>query len=342
MSSLPPFASRLVEWQRHHGRHDLPWQKPRTPYRVWVSEIMLQQTQVQTVVSYFQAFMARFPDLATLSRATEDEVLAAWSGLGYYSRARNLHRCALEVMYQWGGELPKRAKDLETLPGIGPSTAAAIASLCASERISIMDGNVQRVLTRWLAHDEDLIESSARHALAQRAESLLPQSRKDMPAYTQGLMDLGATVCKPKQADCQACPVQADCQAHHLQRQLNFPVKSRRLKRKSESWWLLCLRTQAGEVALIQRPAQGVWARLWSLPMMSSEDEALSILPARLRTQVEWATPIKHVLTHRDWWLTVGTLSVDRPIPLKGVEWLSLAAARQLGLPKPVRIFIGT
>lgn len=337
MRRLPSFSSRVVSWQLRHGRHDLPWQDPRTPYRVWVSEIMLQQTQVHTAVGYFQAFMVRFPDLETLAHASEDDVLSAWSGLGYYSRARNLHRCAQQLINQWGGQFPKTAQGLQTLPGIGPSTAAAIASLCMGERAAIMDGNVQRVLSRWLAFGQDLAQTSARQALEQLAEQLLPKTAKAMPAYTQGLMDLGATVCKPKQANCQACPVQADCQAHSLERQTAFPVKSRRLKRKSDTWWMLHLHAQTGEVAMVQRPAQGVWARLWSLPMMNSEQQALAVLPMHLQSQVQWAAPIKHVLTHRDWWLNVGHLSVGHPIPLPGVEWMDLELVHQLGLPQPVR-----
>jgi A/G-specific adenine glycosylase len=340
MNDQTPFAQRVVRWQLKQGRHHLPWQNPITPYRVWVSEIMLQQTQVQTVVSYFNAFMQRFPDVQALATAPEDDVLALWSGLGYYSRARHLHRCAQEVMQRWQGELPKQAKDLETLPGIGPSTAAAIAALCHGERISIMDGNVQRVLARWLAHADDLAQARSRKALQAHAQALVPADAQSMPAYTQGLMDLGASVCKPRQPDCEACPLQRDCQAHRLGRPQDFPVKSKKLNRRSESWWLLLLQTRQGQWGLLQRPATGVWARLWSLPMYASEPEALAALPENLHEAVRWQPAIKHVLTHRDWWLHVGVLRLSQPLDWDGLCWLDPEEALQKALPQPIRSLI--
>ncbi len=342
MIATPPFAQRLVTWQRQHGRSDLPWQNPRTPYRVWVSEIMLQQTQVQTVRGYFQNFMARFPDLPSLAHAHLDEVLAAWSGLGYYSRARNLHRCAQIVWAEWAGELPQRAEQLQTLPGIGPSTAAAIASLCHGEPVAILDGNVKRVLSRWLAFDQEVQSAKSQQALRLAAQDLLPTSRADMPAFTQGLMDLGAMLCKPKSADCAHCPVNSDCQAHRQGEALSFPRKGKALKRQSASWWLLVLRNDRGEVALTQRPSTGVWAGLWCCPMFAQEDEACQHANAWLGAEVSpvWASPVKHVLTHRDWWLNWGHVQVKGSPEFKGqgpITWWPIQQALQLGLPQPVR-----
>ncbi|MDE2121753.1 MAG: A/G-specific adenine glycosylase, partial [Betaproteobacteria bacterium] len=202
------FAPRLVAWQRSHGRHDLPWQRSRDPYKVWVSEIMLQQTRVDTVLRYYEAFLQRFPDVRALAEAPLDAVLAQWSGLGYYRRARNLHACARQVCELHGGEFPREREELERLAGIGRSTAAAIAAFCHSRREAILDANVQRVLGRAFSQPRPRDAASLR-AMWQLAESLLPQG--DIEAYTQGLMDLGATLCKPVAPDCPACPFAADC-----------------------------------------------------------------------------------------------------------------------------------
>ncbi|MDO4794829.1 MAG: A/G-specific adenine glycosylase [Brachymonas sp.] len=237
----------MIGWQRQHGRHGLPWQNTRDPYRVWLSEIMLQQTQVSTVMTYYARFLAQFPTLIDLANASADAVLALWSGLGYYSRARNLHRCAQIVRDEHQGVFPASQATLERLPGIGPSTAAAIAAFCFGERVSIFDGNVQRVLARLLASDADVSRSAGRRSLWQAAQQLLPAAEPAatlpdrMAAYTQGLMDLGATVCLPRQPACQRCPVVDLCRAHAQGRQQAYPFKTGKLKRTSENWWLLAL-----------------------------------------------------------------------------------------------------
>ncbi|HEY1392439.1 MAG TPA: A/G-specific adenine glycosylase, partial [Methylibium sp.] len=220
------FAARLVAWQRIHGRHDLPWQRTREPYRVWLSEIMLQQTQVSTVLAYYPRFLQRFPDVRSLAAASLDEVLAAWAGLGYYSRARNLHRCAQVVLEQHGGEFPRSAAALVELPGIGRSTAAAIAAFCGDERAAILDGNVKRVLSRLLAFGEDLAQARNEKTLWACAEALLPAAAGDMPAYTQGLMDLGATICLARKPACALCPTQGLCAAQREGRPEAYPVKT--------------------------------------------------------------------------------------------------------------------
>jgi A/G-specific adenine glycosylase len=203
------FAGRVVRWQQTHGRSGLPWQGSRDPYRVWLSEIMLQQTQVSVVLDYFARFLARFPDVVALAAASQDEVMSLWSGMGYYSRARNLHRCAQEVVASHGGRFPATAAELATLPGIGRSTAAAIASFCFGERVAILDGNVKRVLTRVLGFEHDLAVAANERDLWARAQDLLPAvgCAEDMPRYTQGVMDLGATLCLPRNPQCLLCPV---------------------------------------------------------------------------------------------------------------------------------------
>ncbi|HJW12312.1 MAG TPA: A/G-specific adenine glycosylase, partial [Albitalea sp.] len=250
----------MIEWQRTHGRHALPWQNTRDPYRVWLSEIMLQQTQVATVLAYYERFLQRFPDVATLAAAPLDEVFALWSGLGYYSRARNLHRCAQAVVAEHGGRFPPSSAQLANLPGIGRSTAAAIAAFCFGERVAILDGNVKRVLTRVLGFDGDLAVAAQERALWELATGLLPQ--RGIEAYTQGLMDLGATLCVARAPQCDACPLRADCIAARDGTQQNYPVKSRKLKRGRREHLWLWLRWR-DELWLTQRPDTGVWAGLW-------------------------------------------------------------------------------
>jgi A/G-specific DNA-adenine glycosylase (EC 3.2.2.-) len=206
------FASRLVAWQRSHGRHDLPWQASTDPYRVWLSEIMLQQTQVSVVLSYYPRFLQRFPHVQALAEASEDAVLAQWSGLGYYRRARNLHRCAQQVCSEHGGHFPHTAKELQQLAGIGRSTAAAIAAFCFGERAAILDGNVKRVLSRAFVLPASVSAAAETRALWSLAESLLPEQA--IQTYTQGLMDLGATLCKPRKPACAQCPFASDCAVH--------------------------------------------------------------------------------------------------------------------------------
>lgn len=337
------FASQVVAWQKLHGRHDLPWQNTRDPYRVWLSEVMLQQTQVATVIGYFDRFVARFPDVRTLAAAHLDEVMGLWSGLGYYSRARNLHRCACAVVAQWGGVFPVRAEDLVTLPGIGRSTAAAIAALCFGERVAIMDANVRRVLTRYLAFDGDLAQQANQNLLWEQARGLLPQARlaQTMPTYTQGMMDLGATLCLPRQPQCGACPVQEDCGALQLGAPQDFPVRSRKLKRSARSVWLLWARNRADAVWLQRRPAPGVWAGLYCLPWFDSREALVEQVPAPYRTALQDAQAVKHVLTHMD--LHLHPVRVDLPADaaaLPAGQWFGADQWPQLGLPAPVRVLL--
>jgi A/G-specific adenine glycosylase len=339
---MSQLADALVAWQRTHGRHALPWQNTRDPYRVWLSEIMLQQTQVAAVLRYYDRFLARFPDVATLAAAPLDDVLALWSGLGYYSRARNLHRCAQAVVAEHGGVFPPSAAVLAELPGIGRSTAAAIAAFCHEERVSILDGNVKRVLSRALAFDGDLAQQAQERALWQRATDLLPTDRTDMPAYTQGLMDLGATVCARSKPDCLLCPLSGLCAARASGRMTDYPVRTRKLKRSRRENWCLWLQT-ADAVWLQQRPDSGIWAGLWSLPMFDDAEslqDAVGVVGASGANVV--ALPgFVHVLTHLDWTLHPRRLDLTQPAAealaagLGAGRWWPLDRLDTIGLPAP-------
>ncbi|MFG6415613.1 A/G-specific adenine glycosylase [Roseateles sp. DC23W] len=335
---MEDFGKIVVAWQKRHGRHTLPWQNTRDPYRVWLSEIMLQQTQVTTVLGYYERFLARWPQVTDLAAATLDEVLAQWAGLGYYSRARNLHACAQAVAQLHGGEFPRSAAQLQTLPGIGRSTAAAIAAFCFGEHVAILDGNVKRVLSRVLAFDGDLSSSAAEKRLWDRATELLPQ--QDVDRYTQGLMDLGATVCTARSPDCLICPVQPLCRGQHAGDPTRYPVKTKKLKRgRRENWWLWMERDGegGGQVLLQQRPATGVWAGLWTLPMFEDEASARAALSGALP---EVLPRIEHALTHFDWVLhTLRTSGELKAAP--GGTWVAREKLAAYALPAPLKKLIG-
>lgn len=344
----PGVAERVVAWQLTHGRHGLPWQGTRDAYRVWLSEIMLQQTQVSTVLAYYPRFLQRFPDVAALAAAPLDDVLALWSGLGYYSRARNLHRCAQVVMAEHGGAFPRSSAVLATLPGIGRSTAAAIAAFCFGERAAILDGNVKRVLSRTLGFGGDLAVAAQERRLWQQAEALLPAH--GIEAYTQGLMDLGATVCTVRRPQCLLCPLQPVCVARLEGQPERYPLKTRKLKRGARSHALLWLQ-QADRVWLVQRPDTGVWAGLWSLPAYEDLAEAQR-LSASWPGVATMLAPFQHVLTHFDWALQ--PLQHRLPDALQGPalqtvqaalpdgRWFTLNEALALGLPAPIRKLLGS
>jgi len=340
----PAFADQLVHWQKSHGRHSLPWQNTRDPYRVWLSEIMLQQTQVATVLDYYTRFLQRFPTVADLAAAPSDEVLGLWSGLGYYSRARNLHRCAQDVLRLHGGQFPQTAGSLQTLPGIGPSTAAAIASFCFSERVAILDGNVKRVLTRLAAFSGDLASSAQERILLGMATELLPRRRlaDTMPRYTQGIMDLGATICTTRQPACLLCPVQNLCLGLASGEPERFPVKTRKLKRSAQSLSLLWAERADGAVWLERRPATGIWGGLYCFPVFTSEEDLLAALPAALQGKLQAVPPFVHVLTHKDLRLSPMRLVLParqaRVLPLSGDgAWFGRDDWTVLGLPAPIR-----
>jgi len=328
------FASRLIDWQRRQGRHSLPWQNTRDPYRVWLSEIMLQQTQVATVLGYYARFLARFPDVRALAAAPLDDVLTLWQGLGYYSRARNLHRCAQAVVERHGGAFPPSSEQLAELPGIGRSTAAAIAAFCFGERVAILDGNVKRVLTRVLGFEADLAQAANERALWAHATRLLP--RTGIEPYTQGLMDLGATLCSTRSPSCLLCPVGELCVARQLGEPERFPVKSRKLVRSlRENWWLWL--ECKGQVWLVQRPDSGVWAGLWTLPLFDDE-AALLAAAARLGSEAQPLPTIRHVLTHFDWILHPRRLHLaEAPGGLGPGRWVPRETLHEIALPSPLK-----
>jgi A/G-specific adenine glycosylase len=335
------FATSVVAWQALHGRNDLPWQNTQDPYRVWLSEIMLQQTQVVTVRGYFARFLERFPNVKALAGATLDDVLGLWSGLGYYSRARNLHRCAQDVMALHGGVFPSTSDVLVTLPGIGRSTAAAVASLCFGERVAILDANVKRVVTRVLGFDADLAQSANERALWDAATTLLPAingATVAMPRYTQGMMDLGATVCLPKKPQCPVCPVSAFCAATRAGDPQRYPVRTRKLKRSSQSIWLLWVTSPQGDVWLAKRPTPGVWAGLHCLPLFDSEDALRGVVPAHWQQHLQADAVFTHVLTHKDLHLHPWQLTLpDQALEWDEGRWISAEEWPVLGLPAPIR-----
>ena len=340
------FATQVVAWQRQHGRNTLPWQNTQDPYRVWLSEIMLQQTQVVTVMGYFAKFLERCPTVADLAAASSDEVMGLWSGLGYYSRARNLHRCAQLVVELHGGKFPRDAATLATLPGIGRSTAAAIASLCFGERVAILDANVKRVLTRVLGFDADLASSANEKKLWDAATGLLPAAENaaaDMPRYTQGMMDLGATVCSPKKPSCLLCPVHSHCAAAKSGDPERYPVRTRKLKRSSQSLWLLWLQRADGAVWLAKRPTPGVWAGLQCFPLFDSEDALRAALPSVYGNRLQMLPVFTHVLTHKDLFMHAARMDVSQAaIDLGAGNWFLPSEWAAAGLPAPVRKLLET
>lgn len=340
------FAIQVVAWQRQHGRNTLPWQNTQDPYRVWLSEIMLQQTQVVTVMGYFAKFLERCPTVADLAAASSDEVMGLWSGLGYYSRARNLHRCAQLVVELHGGKFPRDAATLATLPGIGRSTAAAIASLCFGERVAILDANVKRVVTRVLGFDADLASSANEKKLWDAATGLLPAAENaasDMPRYTQGMMDLGATVCSPKKPSCLLCPVHIHCAAAKSGDPERYPVRTRKLKRSSQSLWLMWLQRADGAVWLAKRPTPGVWAGLQCFPLFDSEDALRAALPAVYGNRLQMLPVFTHVLTHKDLFMHAARMDVAQAAIDLGVgNWFLPSEWAAAGLPAPVRKLLET
>ncbi len=332
---MPPFSNRLIAWQRQHGRHDLPWQGTRDPYRIWLSEIMLQQTQVATVPPYYQRFLARFPDVAALAEAPLDAILAAWAGLGYYARARNLHRCARQVMERHGGAFPSRAAELAELAGVGRSTAAAIAVFSAGERAAILDGNVKRVLCRHQAIAGFPGTKAIENQLWQLAENLLPES--DIEAYTQGLMDLGATLCTRSRPDCAACPLAVDCLARLQGRQAELPSPRRRAERPWRE--VDCVVLLAGKRVLLERrPPVGIWGGLLALPEGKADEVCIRFgLPPATATPLP---EVDHDFTHFRLRLRPWLCPLAAALPWAAGEadhrWLDLDEIEAAALPAPV------
>jgi len=335
---LASFADRLIAWQKRHGRHDLPWQNTGDPYRVWLSEIMLQQTQVATVIPYYQRFLARFPDLAALAAAPVEEVMGLWSGLGYYARARNLHACAQAVMADHGGAFPRQPEAIAELPGIGRSTANAIAVFCFGARLPILDGNVKRVLCRH-AGIEGWPGSPAVESQSWRyATSLLPG--RDVATYIQAQMDLGATICTRSKPKCESCPANEDCVARRDGRTAELPTpKPRKALPERETTMLVLV--QEGRVLLVPRPPTGIWGGLLSLPevdMAADAGKEALRLGCRIAVTRKLASVV-HTFTH--FRLTIHPLLCEATPPSiaaePGSRWLSAPELAQAPLPAPVR-----
>jgi len=337
------FAARLLAWFDQHGRRDLPWQHPRTPYRVWLAEVMLQQTQVQTVIPYFQRFESAFPTLADLARADLDQVLALWSGLGYYSRARNLHRAAQICVEHHQGGLPLDFESVCALPGIGRSTAGAILAQAHGARYPILDGNVRRVLARHGAVAGAPSSTQFQHRLWALSTAALPEQR--LADYTQALMDLGATVCTRRRPACERCPLADDCQAQLQGRVDEFPQARTRRLRPLRSCTQLWLQDDQQRVLLQRRPAVGIWAGLWSLVEGETTQAALATL-SQLGIVAESPhelASIRHEFTHFSLDIQVrAARAVHFGVADANLRWLSVDEALQLGLPQPVRRLLQT
>ncbi len=340
---MSEFAERVIAWQRQHGRHDLPWQGTRDPYPVWLSEIMLQQTQVAVVIPYFQRFITRFPDLASLACADQDDVLALWSGLGYYARARNLHRAARIVVERHGGVFPGHFDAISALPGIGRSTAAAIAVFVSGNRQPILDGNVKRVLARCFGISGFPGEKEIEKRMWELAARLLPE--RDVEAYTQGLMDLGAGICTRHRPRCEACPLADVCAARRENRISELPSPRPRKPLPEKSTVMLILQRN-GEVLLEKRPEPGIWGGLWSFPEVSNGSQAATLSRDRFGAAVrpDGALPVvRHGFTHFALTITPALLRVTRMEPRArspGHVWLTVEDAIGAAVPAPVRAIL--
>lgn len=341
---MSEFSDRIIRWQRQHGRHTLPWQNTRDPYAIWISEIMLQQTQVTAVIPYYQRFMGRFPDVASLARADEDEVLQHWSGLGYYSRARNLHAAAQAILSDHGGRFPDTPEALATLPGIGKSTAAAIAAFAYGYRAAILDGNVKRVLTRYYGIEGWPSQPAIERRLWALASELLPS--QDIEAYTQGLMDLGATLCSRSKPACERCPLREACIAHrdNLTARLPSPKPKKTLPERTTTMLLI---VDGNDVLLEKRPSRGIWGGLWSLPETTVEEDGVAVARQRfgLTTEAMATLPVlTHSFTHFKLHITPQPLRMVQrrqgSTPPPGMLWLAIDDALGAALPTPVRTLL--
>jgi A/G-specific adenine glycosylase len=340
IKNRPDFAARLLAWHKRRGRHDLPWQGTRDAYRIWVAEIMLQQTQVAAVIPYYLRFLARFPDIGTLAGAAQDEVLRLWSGLGYYSRARNLQRAAQIIVERHEGVFPRALDEIEALPGIGRSTAAAIAAFAYGTRAAILDGNVKRVLARHFAVAGFPGEKRVEARLWQLAEAQLPL--RAIGRYTQAIMDLGATLCTRARPACGECPVAHTCQARALARVRDFPAP-RPAKAVPTRATCMLLLLKDGEVLLEKRPPSGIWGGMWSLPEIADAAGVRTHCRSRYGCSIaapQPLAPLAHGFTH--FRLTIQPLlcRVEKLAPVAreaGLVWLTPEEAHGAAIPVPVR-----
>ena len=347
------FADALIDWQKQHGRHQLPWQGTRDAYRIWLSEIMLQQTQVATVIPYYARFLDSFPDVAALAAAPTETVMAHWSGLGYYTRARNLHRCAQQVVSNYAGRFPSDPETLASLPGIGKSTAAAIAAFAFGARAAILDGNVKRVFCRVFGVEGFPGQAAVEKNLWQRAEAMLPA--REIEAYTQGLMDLGATLCTRTRPACDRCPMQSRCIAHASGRTAELPARKPKKAIPEKSTVMLVVMHE-GEILMEQRPPEGIWGGLLSLPELNrlfsensdvdlDEQLALALSSFGDIDEIMMLSSFVHGFTH----YRLSVMPVQVTLRQRHVmaaqsdyQWRALAQISDAALPSPVRKLLAT
>lgn len=345
------FSQQILTWYDQHGRKNLPWQKTVTPYTTWISEIMLQQTQVETVIPYYQRFTKQFPTIQTLATAPIDEILHLWTGLGYYARARNLHKTAQIIHEKHQCQFPTNINDIIALPGIGKSTAGAIASLALGQRQAILDGNVKRVLTRYYQIKGWPGTPKNHNTLWQKAEKLLPQKRN--AAYTQAIMDLGATLCTKTNPNCPHCPIQTNCQAHTNNTQHLYPEKKPPKTKPTKQTTLLILTNPQNQILLTQRPTKGIWGGLWSFPdhpqhitTPTELKKHLTHLNPNITPQnSKWQQPFRHTFTHYHLDIQPIIININNieTINEKTPEtWLTLEKPLKLGLPAPIKKIIET
>lgn len=348
LKRLPPktFSNKLLKWFDQHGRKALPWQQNPTPYRVWVSEIMLQQTQVSTVIPYFERFMARFPTVEALAGAEQDDVLHLWTGLGYYARARNLHKAAQQICEYYQGEFPDHVEALMDLPGIGQSTAGAVLSLSSNRWAPILDGNVKRVLARVHRINGPVQENLVQHHLWALSHHYTP--KKSAKAFNQGMMDIGATLCTRSRPQCDVCPLQSLCGAYQASQTDQYPEPKKSSTKPTKASTFLILRAKSGAVLLEKRPSQGIWGGLWGFPEFENKETLNEALENTVGAKVAAATteqlrPIKHIFTHFTLNITPVVITIDKrhnkPLGAKydrPTQWFPLTEAPAVGLAAPV------
>lgn len=340
------FSAKLLSWFDQYGRHDLPWQKNKTPYRVWVSEIMLQQTQVSTVIAYFDRFIEAFPDVNALANATEDQVLHLWTGLGYYSRARNVLKAAQKIVSTFDGRFPSDLDGLQSLPGIGRSTAGAILSIAFEKKATILDGNVKRVLTRLYGFTKWPGEKNVTEHLWQIAETLTPAKRA--ADYSQAIMDLGATLCVRGKPNCGLCPFNTVCVAHAKGLEKTIPASKPRKPLPVRQTYVLMLQNPEGAVLLVKRPAQGIWAGLWSFPELDPEATPADIKQYcrdELKSPVTRFTqqkPFRHTFSHYHLDIVPILIQVKKPGIMDSSQqiWYNIRQSRLIGLPAPIKTLL--
>jgi A/G-specific adenine glycosylase len=344
-TSTTAFSQRILVWFDQHGRHDLPWQQDINPYRVWVSEIMLQQTQVKTVIPYFQRFMAELPTVESLARADEDQVLHLWTGLGYYSRARNLHKTAQRVCEQYDGQFPDTVDLLSELPGIGRSTAGAIVSIAFQKQAAILDGNVKRVLARHHAIEGWPGQSQTLKTLWQIAEQHNPEQR--VADYSQAMMDLGATLCTRSKPACPLCPLVDSCEANRQSRQTDFPGKKPKRALPVKTSRMLIVENPRGEILLEKRPPSGIWGSLWCFPMTDDsvdQQQLFAQLKLDIAEQEDWSN-YRHSFSHYHLDIIPVKVKLNKEPPqIMAADqrlWYNLRQPQAIGLSAPVKKLLG-